>query len=741
MRKTLSAPSIAALLALSTLLGGGLACAGHRAAAPPPTASAPEVTMTTTTVVTNPLLREWTGPYGGVPAFDAMALADLEPAFDAAMAENLAEIDAITADAEPPTFDNTIAALERSGRTIRRLFPYFGIWSSNLSSPEFREVQGRLAPKLANFRTTIIHNEALFRRIAAVHDGPEPAGLRPDQRRLVELVYDELFRDGATLEGAAKERYAAINQRLAELHTRFANNVLADEEGYVLYLDEAQLGGLPESFVAAAAAAAAARGREGEYAVLNTRSSMDPFLTYSGERALREQVWRTYYSRGDNGDEHDNKALISEILALRDERVGLLGYDNYAQWRLEDRMAKTPERARELMEAVWPAALARVGEEVADMQAIADQEGAGIIIAPWDYRYYAEKVRQARFDLDSDEVKQYLQLDNLREAMFYVAGELFGFRFTPVPAGAVAVFHPDVRVWEVTDRGSGRLVGLWYLDPFARAGKRSGAWASSYRGYESFDGERTVLASNNSNFIAPAPGEPVLVSWDDAETFFHEFGHALHALSAKVAYPTLNGGVRDYTEFQSQLLERWLLTDPVIARYLVHHRTGEPMPAELVAKIKKAKTFNEGFSTTEYLASALMDLEYHTVDPQGLDPDAFERETLARLGLPDEVVMRHRSPHFTHVFSGEGYSAGYYGYLWADVLTSDAAEAFAEAPGGFYDRELAARLVEHLFAVRNAVDPGEAYRAFRGRDARIEALMRDRGFPVPAAAGQPGGAP
>jgi peptidyl-dipeptidase Dcp len=740
MRKTLSAVSTAALLTLLALSGGGLACAGHRATAPPPAPSS-EDTMTTTTRAANPLLQEWTGPYGGVPAFDAMALADLEPAFEAAMAENLAEIDAIAARPEAPSFENTIVALERAGESLGRLFPFYGVWSSNLSTPEFREVQGRLAPKLAEFQSKIIQNQALFRRVAAVHDGPEMAGLRPDQRRLVELVYGEFARNGATLEGAARERYAAIDQRLAELHTTFANNVLADEEGYFLYLDESQLGGLPESFVKAAAAAAAERGEAGKYAVLNTRSSMDPFLTYSDERALRERVWRTYYNRGDNGDQHDNNAVITEILELRDERVELLGYDNYAQWRLEDRMAKTPERARELMAAVWPAALARVEEEVADMQAIADEEGAGITIAPWDYRYYAEKVRKAKYDLDSDELKQYLQLDNLREAMFFVAGELFGFRFTPVPEGSVPVFHPDVRVWQVTDRDSGELVGLWYLDPFARAGKRSGAWASSYRGYESFDGEETVLASNNSNFIQAPPGEPVLVSWDDAETFFHEFGHALHSLSSKVAYPTLNGGVRDYTEFQSQLLERWLLTEPVIERFLVHHETGEPMPAELVAKIEQAKTFNEGFETTEYLASALIDLEYHTVDPEGLDPDAFERETLARLELPDEVVMRHRSPHFAHVFSGEGYSAGYYGYLWADVLTSDAAEAFAEAPGGFYDQAMAARLVEHLFAPRNSVDPAEAYRAFRGRDARIDALMRDRGFPVPAAAGQGGGAP
>ncbi|MCB1054106.1 MAG: M3 family peptidase, partial [Acidobacteria bacterium] len=349
--------------------------------------------------------------------------------------------------------------------------------------------------------------------------------------------------------------------------------------------------------------------------------------------------------------------------------------------------------------------------------------------------YYAEKVRKQKYDLDSDEVKQYLELDHLRQAMFYVAGELFGFEFTPVPAGQVPVYHPDVRVFTVTDRKTGDLVGLWYLDPFARAGKRSGAWANSYRGHESFDGETTVIASNNSNFIQGAPGEPILVSWDDAETFFHEFGHALHSLSSTVAYPTLNGGVRDYTEFQSQLLERWLQTQPVIEKFLVNYKTGEPMPAELVAKIRKASTFNEGFMTTEYLASALMDLEYHTTDPTHLDPQTFEKQTLARLGMPKQIVMRHRSTQFGHIFSSEGYSAGYYGYLWADVLTADAAEAFAEAPGGFYDQKLAARLVKYLFAARNALDPADAYRAFRGRDATIDALMRDRGFPVPEAAG------
>ncbi|MEJ2343179.1 MAG: M3 family metallopeptidase [Gemmatimonadales bacterium] len=681
----------------------------------------------------NVLLAEWTGPYNGVPAFDQMDLAALEPALEAGMAMQLEEIDAIAADPEPPTFENTILAMERAGRDLDRVLAYWGIWRGNLSTPEFREIQREMSPKLAEFRTKIRQNEALFARIRAVYEGDEFETLRPDEQRLVWLIYDRFARNGATLEGEAKERYAAIDKRLAELYTQFSNNVLADEEGYVLYLTEDQLSGLPESFVSAAAAAAASREREGEYAITNTRSSMDPFLTFSDERDLRERVWRTYYDRGDNADEFDNNAIIAEIMQLRDERVGLLGYDNYAQWRLEDRMAKTPERVFELLEEVWPAALARVEEEVADMQAIADAEGSGITIEPWDYRYYAEKVRQAKYALDSDELKGYLQLDKLVEAMHFVAGELFNFEFTPVPEGSVPVFHEDVTVFEVTDKTTGDHIGLWYLDPYARPGKRSGAWATTYRSHETFDGLRTVLSSNNSNFIKGAPGEPILVSWDDAETLFHEFGHALHSLSSAVDYPTLNSGVRDFTEFHSQLLERWLLTDAVIDNYLVHYETGEPMPDELVAKVKKAATFNQGFMTTEYLASALMDMKYHTIDPTELDPDAFERQALADLEMPSEIVMRHRSPHFGHIFSGEGYASGYYGYIWAEVLTADAAEAFAAAPGGFYDKDLAKKLVANLFSVRNAVDPADAYRAFRGRDATIDALMRDRGFPVEAA--------
>ncbi|UTW56060.1 M3 family metallopeptidase [Kordiimonas sp. SCSIO 12610] len=680
----------------------------------------------------NFLLAEWQGPYGGIPDFTKAKLSDLKAGLETGMAENLAEIEAIANNPDAPTFENTIVAMEDTGRALSRLFAYYGIWASNNSTPEFREIQREVAPKLSAFNSKITQNDKLFARVKAVYEGEEMKSLRPDQQRLVWLTYDGFASFGATLTGDAKNRYAAINQELAGLHTNFANNVLADEEGYVLYLTEDQLGGLPQSYIDAAAAAAKSRGEEGKFAVTNTRSSMDPFLTFSTERDLREKVWNTYYSRGDNADDKDNNANIAKILKLRDERVKLLGYDNYASWRLQNRMAKTPDRALELMEAVWPAAIARVREEVADMQAVADSENAGIKIAPWDYRFYAEKVRKAKYDLDSNEVKQYLQVDKLIEAMHFVAGELFNFGFTPITDGSVPVFHEDVKVWEVTDKTSGEHIGLWYLDPYARAGKRSGAWARSFRGHETFDGKQTVLSTNNSNFVKGAAGAPTLVSWDDATTFFHEFGHALHALSSNVVYPTLNGGVRDYTEFQSQLLERWLSTDEVINTYLLHVETGEPMPKALVDKIKAAGNFNQGFATTEYLASALVDMRFHTAeDVSNLDADAFEREALAALDMPSELVMRHRSPHFGHIFSGEGYSAGYYGYMWADVLTSDAAEAFREAPGGFYDKDVAKRLVDNLFAVRNAVDPEEAYRAFRGRDAKIEALMRDRGFPVP----------
>ncbi|HEX2210550.1 MAG TPA: M3 family metallopeptidase [Longimicrobium sp.] len=679
----------------------------------------------------NPLLAEWTGPYGGVPPFDQVRVADFKPALEAAMAENLAEIDRIARNPEAPTFENTLGALEGAGRTLERVGAVYGIWSSNMNNPEFQAVEREMAPRLAAFGDQITQNEALFRRIEAVYNSPRKSSWTPEQQRLAWRYYTNFVRAGARLDAAKKARLSEINQRLAGLYTNFSQNVLKDENEQTVVLEsEAELAGLPESLRAAAAAAATQRGMQGKWVITNTRSSVDPFLTYSDRRDLRERVWRMFVNRGDAG-ETDNNAIIAEILKLRAERASLLGYPTHAHWRLENAMAGTPEKAMELMEAVWTPAVARVRQEVADMQEVANAEGARITIEPWDYRYYMEKVRKARYDLDQNEVKPYLQLERLREGMFWVAGELFGFNFTPVTS--VPVFHPDVRVWEVTDRASGRHIGLWYFDPYARPGKRSGAWMNAYRTQEKFDEPVTTIVSNNSNFVKPGPGEPVLISWDDARTLFHEFGHALHGLNSNVDYPSLSGTAvpRDYVEFPSQLLEHWLSTPEVLQRFAVHYQTGQPIPQELVDRIERASAFNQGFATVEYLASALVDMKLHLAGNADIDPREFERRTLAELGMPREIVMRHRTPHFGHVFSSDGYSAGYYSYLWSDVITADAAEAFVQA-GGFYDPAAAARLKE-LLSVGNTIDPAEAYRRFRGRDPQVEALMRKRGFaPAPS---------
>ena len=686
----------------------------------------------------NPLLQPWTGPYGGVPPFDKVRVADFKPALEWAMADALRDIDRIANDPAPPTFENTIAAMERSGRTLDRVTTIYGIWGSNMSSPEFQPVEREMEPKLAAFSDQITQNDKLFRRIEAVYNSPAKASLTPEQQRVTWRTYTNFVRAGAKLDETSKKRLSEINQQLADLYTRFGQNVLADEtDRYVVIESESDLAGLPQSLRDAAANAANSRNMQGKWVINNTRSAVDPFLTYSDRRDLREKAWRMFVNRGDNGDANDNNAIITQILKLRAERANLLGYKTHAHWRLENAMAGTPERAMELMEAVWTPAVARVKVEVADMQKIANREKKGVTIEPWDYRYYAEKVRKAKYDLDQNEVKQYLQLDKLREAIHWVAGELFNFNFTPVEN--VTVFHPDVRVWEVTDRTSGKHIGLWYFDPFARPGKRSGAWMNAYRSQERFQGDVTTIVSNNSNFVKGKPGEPVLISWDDASTMFHEFGHALHGLSSNVTYPSVSGTAvaRDYVEFPSQLLEHWLATPEVLQKFAVHHQTGKPIPQSLVNKIEKASTFNEGFATTEYLSSALVDMKMHLAGNQTIDPDAFERQTLEELGMPKEIVMRHRSPQFLHVFSGDGYSAGYYSYLWSDVITADAAEAFEEG-GGFYDPGVAARLRQNIFSVGNTIDPAEGYRQFRGRDPKIDALMRKRGFPVPmtSAAGQ-----
>jgi peptidyl-dipeptidase Dcp len=675
----------------------------------------------------NPLLRPWTGKYGGFPPFDQVKVADFKPALELAMAENLREVDAIANNKAKPTFENTIAAMERSGSALTRAVRIYGIWRSNLSTPEFQAVQNEMDPKLAAFQDKVYQNEKLFRRIEAVYNSPEKAKLTPEQQRLTWWYWNTFVRAGAKLSPADKAKVTDINQQLAGLYAKFSQHLQADEST-AIFLKASDLAGLPDSVKDAAAAAAEEKGHKGEYAILNTRSSMEPFLTYSDRRDLREKVWRTYYSRGDNGDVHDNNAIITQILHLRAERAKLLGYPTHAHWRLADKMAKTPENAMNLMMQVWPATVARIRQEVADMQAVADKEGAGIKIAAWDYRYYAEKVRKAKYDLDENQIKPYLQLDNVRKAMFWEAGQLYGFTFTPVTG--VPTFHKDVVVYEVKN-AAGQHVALWYFDPYAREGKDSGAWENAYRTQDKLDGIHPPIVSNNSNFIKGKPGEPILISWDDAETMFHEFGHALHEMNSNVVYPTLAGTntATDFVEFPSQLNENWLPTKEVMKRFLVNAK-GEPMPDELAAKIQKASTFNEGFKVGEYLVAALVDMKLHLAGDQKIDPDAFEREMTKELGMPEEIVMRHRTPQFGHIFSGDDYSAGYYSYLWSEVLDHDAFEAFTEA-GGPYDKAVAKRLHDTIMSVGGTVDPADAYRNFRGRDPKIDAYLRSKGFPLP----------
>ncbi len=677
----------------------------------------------------NPLLEKWVGPYGGVPPFDKVKIGDFKPALEAAMAENLAEIDKIAKQKSAPTFENTIVALERSGDTLDRVQTIFGVWSNGMNSPEFEPIDAEMSPKLAAHSDKITQNDALFKRIEAVYNSPAKKKLTKEQQRLVWVYYDNFVHAGAKLDAAKKARVSEINQALASLNTKFSQNLLGDEsELFLLIEKESDLEGLPPSLKDAAARAAKAKGKEG-WMIRNTRSSIDPFLTYADNRGLREKAWRLFVNRGDNGDARDNNAIITEILQLRAERAKLFGFPTHAHWKLQPQMAKNPENAMKLMEGVWPAAIARVHEEVSDMQTLASGEVENIKIEPWDYRYYMEKVRKDRYDLDENQVKPYLQLDKMREAMFWVAGELFNFSFTSVKN--VPVFDPDMSVYEVKNSKTGKHVGLWYFDPYARDGKRSGAWMNAYRSQYRFDNEVTTIVSNNSNFVKGKAGDPVLISWDDASTMFHEFGHALHGLSSNVSYPTLSGTrvARDYVEFPSQLLEHWLSTPEVLQQFAVHYETGKPIPQELVDKIKRADTFNEGFATTEYLASALVDMKLHLAGDQKIDPDKFEAETLASLGMPHELVMRHRTPQFGHLFSSDSYSAGYYSYLWSDVLTADAFEAFTEGKGP-YDKAVGAKLVKYVFSVGNTIDPAEGYRLFRGRDPKVEALMRKRGFPI-----------
>ncbi len=673
--------------------------------------------------MTNPLLGAWETPFG-LPPFAAIEEAHFRPAFDAAMVEHRAEIEAIATDAAPPDFANTVEAMERSGQALHRVSAVFFNLCGTDATDRLMAIQREVAPLLAAHRSAILMDPRLFARIEAV-DG---AGLDAEPARVLELYRRMFVKAGAQLEGEARERMAAIMQRLAELGTEFGQNVLRDEQDWALFLERDDLAGLPDFLVAAAAREAKARGREGAYAITLARSSVEPFLTFSARRDLRETAWRAWVSRG----EATNWPLVEEILRLRQERARLLGFADFAELRLHDQMAKTPGRVRDLLDAVWGPAKRRAGEEAEALAALAAEEGANIEIAPWDWRHYAEKLRQRRHEIAEGEVEPYLALDHVIAAAFDVAGRLFGLSFQPVEG--VELHHADARAWEVTGP-EGHHVGLFIGDYFARSSKRSGAWASGFRRQQKLWEPGRPIVMNTLNI---APGDPPLLGWDDARTLFHEFGHALHALMSDVTYPFVSGTnvERDFVELPSQLLEHWLEEPALLARHARHHRTGEPIPDDLIRRLKAAATFNQGFATVEYLASALVDLEMHVAaDAAERDARSFERDVLARIGMPETIVMRHASPHFQHVFAGEGYAAGYYSYLWADVMVADAWQAFGKA-GGPFDGEVAARLADEILSAGGRRDPEEAYTAFRGGLPGVGPLLAERGL----AAGEESGA-
>ncbi len=718
------------LLAGSSMLAGCATMDDRADTAINTVAEAADAATVAATAVDNPVLAEWTGPYDGVPQWDAYTPDQLPQAFDAGMAEVKAEYETILSNPATPTFDNFVVPLEKAGEILGRVYPVYGVYTSNLSNPDVRAIQAEWSPKLSAFFSELNLDPRLVEKYKYLYDNRAKMGLDAKQQRLIERAYDGLKRDGALLDAAKKPQLIALNTELAGLYSDFSNKVLADEETYI-FLDSADdLAGLPASFVASLKKAAEEQGKSG-WAIKNTRSVMQPFMENSTRRDLREKVYKAYSNRGDNGDANDTNATIAQILKLRQQRAELLGFRTHADYRMADTMAGTPDRAMDLMMKVWPAAVARVKEEVADMQALADADakagkGAKITIAPWDYRYYAEKVRKQKYDLDAAAIKPYFQLDKMIAAMFDSANRLYGLSFTE-NTGTVPVFHPDVRTFEV--RRDGKVIGLHYLDNYARSGKRSGAWATTYRSRDRLSGDDIVLGSNNNNFTKGGEGEPTLISIDDASTLFHEFGHAIDYYLTDAAYPSLAGTPRDFVEYPSQVNENWLMTPYVLQNYALHYQTGEPIPQALIDKIEKSSTFNQGFETVEYLSSALIDMKLHNRTTPVTDVDAFERNTLAELGMPKEIMMRHRLPQFNHLFSSDAYSAGYYSYLWSETMDADTWAAFEEA-GGPWDTTISHRFRDLLLVTGNETDRAEAYRAFRGRDPDVKALLERRGFPT-----------
>jgi peptidyl-dipeptidase Dcp len=676
-------------------------------------------------VPNNPLLAKWTGPYDGVPPWDQVKPELFDEAIQFGIDEQKREYDAIANNPAAPTWANTIDAGEKAGQRLGYVLTLFGVMTSNMSNDAYVALDKKWSPKLSAAFDEITLNPKLFQRVKELYEKRDSLGLDAKQKRLLTRQYDAFIRNGANLNPAQKAQLTQINQNLSSAFSDFNSKLLADEATFT-QASEAEMAGVPQDLKDAAAAVAKVKNLPaGTYAIRNTRSAYEPIMTFATNRALREKVWTKFVNRGDNGDANDTNATIAKIVKLRADRAHLLGFKNHAEWRMQDTMAKTPARAMDLMLKVWKPAVERVREEVADQMQFARLDGL-TEIKPWDYLYYQEKVRKAKYDLSEEEIKPYFDQASLLKGMHWAAEQLYDLHFEE-NTGKVPVFNPDVRTFEVTNKKTGEVIGLWYLDTFGREGKQSGAWMNTYRSRARLLNDNIVLASNNNNFNKPEPGKPTLLSLDDASTMFHEFGHAIHYFLVDVKYPSLGGSQRDFVEYPSQVNENWLLTRPVLEKFARHYQTGEPMPAALVDKIKNAAKFNQGYATVSYLSSALVDMKLH-LDPNGVvDPDAFEKKTLAELGMPKEIVMRHRLPQFGHLFSSDAYSAGYYSYLWSETMDADTWEAFEADP---FNRTISDAFRKYLLSTGNETDRAEAYRAFRGRDPDVGALLRRRGFPV-----------
>jgi peptidyl-dipeptidase Dcp len=674
----------------------------------------------------NPLLESWTTPFQA-PPFERIEPVHFSPALEQAIAEHRAEVHAIADSKEAPTFANTIDAMELSGRKLRDVSGVFYNLTGAHTNDALQKIEREIAPVMARHRNEIFLNAKLFDRIEELHKKKESLRLSVEEARVLDRYHTRFVRSGAQLAAEAKKRFAAINERMATLGTQFSQNVLADERAYTLVLEtEGDLAGLPEFLVNAAAEAAEERGMAGKHVITLSRSSIEPFLQFSKRRDLRETAWRAWLSRGEHEGPTDNRGIAAEMVALRAERAQLLGFDSFADFRLDDSMAKTPQNALDLLQSVWTSARAKAQHEEQALQSIIQSEGGNFETAPWDWRHYAEKRRKAEFDLDESEIKPYLQLDKMIDAAFDTASRLFGLKFTE--RSDIPVYHPDVRAWAVNG-ADGRHVGLFLGDYFARPSKRSGAWMSGFRSQEKLAGDIRPIIVNVMNFAKSTDG-PSLLSFDDARTLFHEFGHALHGLLSDVKYPLLSGTSvsADFVELPSQLFENWLQRPEILRRHAMHYKTGQCMPDALLARLLKSAKFNQGFATVEYTSSALVDLDLHS-QPAGtpIDVTKFEQKSLAKIDMPDAIVMRHRLPHFSHLFSGDGYAAGYYSYLWAEVLAADAFDAFEETKDVF-DPDVAKRLRDYIYSAGYVRDPAEAYRLFRGRDAKPEPLLRRRGL-------------